>query len=553
MESSVLQDIEEKISSSVPSDRVKRLKHLIKKDGLYDIIESILKECSAIEESLKFIPDIGGLADTSKEIEYKVRIVREFIANSLVELANDKGYMRSFFRSKSKVKKVKDVLLSTIEELKEAEKELLVTVKGTLAKAIKSLSLPADLKDEVNKINKIDDLRNLSELWNLIEEKIEASGLRKEQAPKTRGTTIVTDEVLQETLTALSELMESEKELELRGCNFVALSEVLALKDLILEWLSKNVGRESSSASHIISHIKRVAEDSKTLLLTSKELLNLRSSLERVKREIMGKVESKAPQLTDTISMVGVSSPRLPCTIANSKELAGLRYEVSKLRSLVDLLEELDRELDLPLDGLDISPERLSYRTEVDFLRSLIEMIRSFRLSHGLPSSAYSLPGLMAELLSLYPKWREYVREYLKERGSIRISELTFIPESWRDWFLRNLEEEGGIEVKGDLIKLKVTSPEAEKLQMKFDFLKDTYNDAKAIFNRMGIDDKYMEELENKMKLLKEAKGDEAKKIAKEIESMIDKALEILRGTIDEEDEAGSHGSSSSWQIDFNT
>ncbi|MDK2372921.1 MAG: hypothetical protein QI197_06040 [Candidatus Korarchaeota archaeon] len=538
------------VSSGIPPERVEKLRGYLRKDGLEEPIGRILSLCSSLEDALSEVPDVGGLADVVKEVEYKVRIIREFITNSLLELSKDKGYMRGFFRSKSKAKRLASVLKSAREELDETREGLIEAVKGTLIKSIDSLGLRKGLKDRVRDIRELDDLGELRDVWELVREKLETFEVRDRSSPG-KGLTI-SDDVVQDTLITLDELIGIREELELRGCSFLMLSEILLLRDQLLSWLSSNIGRESQVATNVLSLIKRIAEDSRALLSTSKSLLSLRSELESVKSEVMGKLSVKLPQLTDTLSMVGISSPRLPCTVTTSQELSGLRYEVSKLKELVSLLKDLSSELDHPLEDLQINPEKLSYRTETEFLRSLVEAIRSLRLSRGLPSTAYSLPGLMAELLSLYPKWREHVRSALTERGSMDVEELSFIPQSWREWFLHNLEEEGLIRIEGNRIVARTRSREVGKLRMKLDFLKDTYEEMGPLFRRAGVDEGYIADLERKMELLEDAKGDERRALIREVEERIERALSVLRGALNEEDEAGGRGSSPGWQVDLN-
>ncbi len=557
MEPKTLEEILDHLrNSGLPPERINRFVDLLKKDGVLDVIARVLNKCQSLEEALKEISSLGGMADVSKEISHKVSIVRNFVLTSLANLSVDKSYMRSFFRKKSKAKRLKEVLISTEEELEETEARLLEAVRGVLLKTLESLGIEDEkLKSEIYEIKTLQDLNIAKKIWNEIKPELEkAVDGTKSQGQVRRGeeAVLITDDLLNEILEALARMEDNRKELELRGCTFLLLSEVSSLKDQILNWLSSNFGKESYGVTYLLKMIRRLSDDSETLLSTSIRLLNLRSELEAVKREVLDKISQKMPHLTETISMIGLSSPRLPCIISMPEEIASLRYEVSRLGDTVSALKELSSELDHFTDEIKFQPEKLSYRTEPDFLRSLIETLRAFRLSRGLPSTAYSLPGLMEELLSLYPRWREYVREQLEEKGYLEIDELSFIPEMWREWFISNLEEEGLITVSDGKILPRAPSSELRKLRMKFEFLKDTYEDMKPIFQKAGISEQYLDSLEKKLALLMDPSygGEDREKLLKEVEEGIERALRVLKGGMpDEKDEASGDGPAPGWQV----
>ncbi len=541
-------------SSGLPPERVNRFAALLKKDGLLEVVEGVLRKCQELEDALSQVSEIGGLADVSKEVTHKVEIVRRFLLTSLVNLATDGAYMRGMFRKKSKAKKLREILIATEEELEETEARLLETVRGVLLKTLDSLGRSDEaLRSRIQGIRQLKDLTTAREIWSKISPELaKAVEGTKTQRRGGEDVLVVTDELLNEILATLAKMEENRRELELRGCTFLLLSEVSSLKDRVLDWLSSAYGRESLGAGNLLRLVRRLSDDSDVLLSTSIRLLNLRSELEGVKRDILEKVSQKMPHMTETISMIGLSSPRLPCTISMPEEIASLRYEVSKLADTVNSLKDLGDELDHFTDEIKLQPDKLSYRTESDFLRSLTETLRALRLSRGLPSTAYSLPGLMEELLSLYPRWREYVREQLEERGYLELDELSFIPEMWRGWFLSSLEEEGLITVSGDRILPRAPSPELRKLRMKFEFLKDTYEDMKPVFLKAGIDEGYLSSIEDKLSMLEDPKLDATRRerLLKEVERELDRALGVLKGGLtDEEDEASGNGPAPGWQV----
>ena len=557
MEPKTLEEILDHLrNSGLPPEKINRFISLLRKDGVLDVVAKVLSRCQSLEDALKEISSLGGMADISKEISHKVSIVRNFVLTSLANLSVDKSYMRSFLRKKSKAKKLKEILVSTDEELEETEARLLDAVKGVLLKTLESLGIRDErLKTLIEEIETLQDLEIAKKIWNEIKPELEkAVDGAKTQGQVRRGeeAVLITDDLLNEILEALARMEDNRKELELRGCTFLLLSEVSSLKDQILNWLSSNFGKESYGVTYLLKMIRRLSDDSEALLSTSIRLLNLRSELEAVKREVLDKISQKMPYLTETISMIGLSSPRLPCVISMSEEIASLRYEVSRLGDTVSALKELSSELDHFTGEIKFQPEKLSYRTEPDFLKSLIETLRAFRLSRGLPSTAYSLPGLMEELLSLYPRWREYVKEQLEEKGYLEMEELSFIPEMWREWFLSNLEEEGLITISDGKILPRAPSSELRKLRMKFEFLKDTYEDMKPIFQRAGISEQYLNSLERKLALLMDPSygGEDREKLQKEVEEGIDRALSILKGGMpDEKDETGGDGPAPGWQV----
>ncbi len=542
-------------NSGLPPERINRFVDLLRKDGVLDVIVRVLERCQSLEDGLKDISGLGGMADVSKEISHKVSIVRNFVLTSLANLSVDKSYTRSFLRKKSKAKKLKEILISTEEELAETEVRLLDAVRSVLLKTLESLGISDEgLKAEIEEIKTLQDLEIAKRIWNKIKPELERAvdGTKQGQARRNEEGVVITDDLLNEILEALARMEDTRKELELRGCTFLLLSEVSSLKDQILNWLSSNFGKETYGVTNLLKMIRRISDDSEILLSTSIRLLNLRSELEAIKREVLEKIGQKMPHLTETISMIGLSSPRLPCIISMPEEIASLRYEVSRLGDTVSALKELSSELDHFTDEIKFQPEKLSYRTEPDFLKSLIETLRAFRLSRGLPSTAYSLPGLMEELLSLYPRWREYVKEQLEEKGYLEIEELSFIPEMWREWFISNLEEEGLITVSDGRLLPRAPSSELRKLRMKFEFLKDTYEDMKPVFQRAGISEQYLNSLERKLALLMDPSymGEDREKLQKEVEEEIDRALSVLKGGMpDEKDEAGGDGSASGWQV----
>ncbi len=542
-------------NSGLPPERINRFVNLLRKDGVLDVIVRVLERCQSLEDALKEVSGLGGLADVSKEISHKVSVVRSFVLTSLANLSVDKSYMRSIFRKKSKAKKLREVLTSTEEELGETEAHLLEAVRGVLLKTLESLGISEEgLKAEIEGIKTLRDLEVAKRIWNKVKPELERAvdGTKQGQVRRGEEAVVITDDLLNEILEALARMEGNRKELELRGCTFLLLSEVSSLKDQILNWLSSNFGKESYGVINLLKMIRRVSNDSETLISTSIRLLNLRSELEAVKREVLDKIGQKMPHLMETISMIGLSSPRLPCIISLPEEIASLRYEVSRLGDTVSALKELSSELDHFTDGIEFQPEKLSYRTEPDFLKSLIETLRAFRLSRGLPSTAYSLPGLMEELLSLYPRWREYVREQLEEKGYLEIEELSFIPEMWREWFISNLEEEGLITVSDGRILPMAPSSELRKLRMKFEFLKDTYEDMKPVFQRAGISEQYLNSLERKLDLLMDPSysGEDRERLQKEVEEGIDRALSVLKGEVpDEKDETGGDGPAPGWQV----
>ncbi len=542
-------------NSGLPPERINRFVNLLRKDGILDVVVRVLSRCQSLEDALKEVSSLGGMADVSKEISHKVSIVRNFVLTSLANLSVDKSYMRSFLRKKSKAKKLKEILISTEEELVETEARLLDAVRGVLLKTLESLGISDEgLKAEIERIKTLQDLEIAKRIWNKIKPELERAvdGAKQGQVRRGEEAVLITDDLLNEILEALAKMEDNRRELELRGCTFLLLSEVSSLKDQILNWLSSNFGKETYGVTNLLKMIRRVSDDSEILLSTSIRLLNLRSELEAIKREVLDKISQKMPHLTETISMIGLSSPRLPCIISMPEEIASLRYEVSRLGDTVSALKELSSELDHFTDEIKFQPEKLSYRTEPDFLKSLIETLRAFRLSRGLPSTAYSLPGLMEELLSLYPRWREYVREQLEEKGYLEIEELSFIPEMWREWFISNLEEEGLITISDGKILPRAPSSELRKLRMKFEFLKDTYEDMKPVFQRAGISEQYLNSLERKLALLMDPgyRGEDREKLQKEVEEGIERALSVLKGGMpDEKDEAGGDGPAPSWQV----
>ena len=542
-------------NSGLPPERINRFVDLLRKDGVLDVIVRVLERCQSLEDGLKDISGLGGMADVSKEISHKVSIVRNFVLTSLANLSVDKSYTRSFLRKKSKAKKLKEILISTEEELAETEVRLLDAVRSVLLKTLESLGISDEgLKAEIEEIKTLQDLEIAKRIWNKIKPELERAvdGTKQGQARRNEEGVVITDDLLNEILEALARMEDTRKELELRGCTFLLLSEVSSLKDQILNWLSSNFGKETYGVTNLLKMIRRISDDSEILLSTSIRLLNLRSELEAIKREVLEKIGQKMPHLTETISMIGLSSPRLPCIISMPEEIASLRYEVSRLGDTVSALKELSSELDHFTDEIKFQPEKLSYRTEPDFLKSLIETLRAFRLSRGLPSTAYSLPGLMEELLSLYPRWREYVKEQLEEKGYLEIEELSFIPEMWREWFISNLEEEGLITVSDGRLLPRAPSSELRKLRMKFEFLKDTYEDMKPVFQRAGISEQYLNSLERKLALLMDPSymGEDREKLQKEVEEGIDRALSVLKGGMpDEKDETGGDGPASGWQV----
>ncbi len=561
MEAKTLEEILDHLrNSGLPPERINKFANLLRRDGVLDVIVRVLSRCQSLEDALEEISSLGGMADISKEISHKVNIVRNFVLTSLVNLSVDKSYMRSFFRKKSRAKKLKEILLSTEEELKETEARLLDAVRSVLLKTLESLEIRDEgLKAEVEGIKSLRDLVTAKKIWNKIKPELErAVDGTKTQGQVRRGeeAVLITDDLLNEILEALARMEDNRKELELRGCTFLLLSEVSSLKDQILNWLSSNFGKESYGVANILKMIRRLSDDSETLLSTSIRLLNLRSELEAVKREVLDKIGRKMPHLTEAISMIGLSSPRLPCIISMPEEIASLRYEVSRLGDTVSALKELSSELDHFNEEIKFQPEKLSYRTEPDFLKSLTETLRAFRLSRGLPSTAYSLPGLMEELLSLYPRWREYVKEQLEEKGHLEVEELSFIPDMWRDWFLSNLEDEGLITISDGKILPRAPSPELRKLRMKFEFLKDTYEDMKPVFQKAGISEQYLDSLERKLALLMDPnyRDGDKERLQKEVEEGIDRALSVLKGGVpDEKDETGGDGPAPSWQVHLDT
>ena len=556
MEPKTLEEILDHLrNSGLPPERINRFIDLLRKDGVLDVIVRVLERCQSLEDGLKDISGLGGMADVSKEISHKVSIVRNFVLTSLANLSVDKSYTRSFLRKKSKAKKLKEILVSTEEELAETEVRLLDAVRSVLLKTLESLGISDEgLKAEIEEIKTLQDLEIAKRIWNKIKPELERAvdGTKQGQARRNEEGVVITDDLLNEILEALAKMEDTRKELELRGCTFLLLSEVSSLKDQILNWLSSNFGKETYGVTNLLKMIRRISDDSEILLSTSIRLLNLRSELEAIKREVLEKIGQKMPHLTETISMIGLSSPRLPCIISMPEEIASLRYEVSRLGDTVSALKELSSELDHFTDEIKFQPEKLSYRTEPDFLKSLIETLRAFRLSRGLPSTAYSLPGLMEELLSLYPRWREYVKEQLEEKGYLEIEELSFIPEMWREWFISNLEEEGLITVSDGRILPRAPSSELRKLRMKFEFLKDTYEDMKPVFQRAGISEQYLNSLERKLTLLMDPSysGEDREELRKEVEEGIDRALAVLKGEVpDEKDETGGDGPASGWQV----
>ncbi len=554
------------IGRGLTPQQVSRLIYLLKKDGILDVMHQVSKKIETIREALGVVRDISEIRSTALEIEYRIKSILDSVIEGLISLANDRGYMRSFLRRKSKGNLLTKMLTSIDEELDIFSEHLAEEFR----KFLKSLQeAEGDVGISAEDIASLEDLIDNREIiLNLvskrkakIQEKLESKttttfvvGVKRRKEAEF----VVTEEFLDSFLTAIGEIEDVGRKLEARGVSYIKLNELRRaarpLAERIASVVNSNVGVRLDSLLDFLSNAK---EEGNALLRITDEIMEIKADFERLRTETISSIPKELEELVDVVRILGISFPRFPIIVYCEEDISSLEYQVSLMRDARDTLRNIVEELKLFTPYARVPEHKFVFDTETKFLENLLDLLRTMRLSKDLPLEAYSFTGLIEEVLDLYPKWRSYVIEELEAKGSLPIDELSFIPEAWRDWFIRNLEEEGMVKVEdGRLIASTHAVPEIKRLEMKLEFLEDTYEEIGSI-SSIPLDRSEIEQLRDKLDLAKdllnEGNEEEALKLMRDVDEGLRRLLSSLGGAKIEKDEDSRPRTTSGWKVDPNS
>ncbi|RDD52940.1 MAG: hypothetical protein BA066_07035 [Candidatus Korarchaeota archaeon NZ13-K] len=464
-------------------DRVDKLESYLRKDDILPHLERALSRLKKLEETARLLE--SEISGTGEDVMNRADLLLQSIKRLISSMIEDPSYMRPFLRDKSKIREAKNIIEVTLEEIASMERELLGRVnlyireKGVDAEALKSYEeIPAFIS--LIRILRKSGAREVAEAE--VEERKEdvKAGQLEEERRK--------EEALRSLKEAFSSLRSINEELELMGVTYVRLSHVLELETTLTEKLA---GMDEELAQKhvqgIVSKLSSIESESRRLIQVIQRMMESKASVEEMKGELLERMSGMASlsSVKDVIPYIGLDFPKIPLLVRSRLQIDLLRREAERIGRIGSLLSKVLEELDYVPKDAKIDLSRLSFESAESLLESMINCLRTSRLSYGMPE-AMAYTGLISEILELYPRWREKIISMLRERGEISLEDLRFIPQGWRSWVLRNLAEEGIVMVEEGRVTMRVVSEDIRRVEMEIEVIEDMVNDLGGLLP--GID-----------------------------------------------------------------
>ncbi len=479
--------------------RVESFLKNLKKDGLLELVEKAMMACNNLKRFVKTIklldPTIFGSEDPASRLE----LMLQHLLSSMVE---DEHYNRKILFNR------KMFLSSTIQQYEERFRKLIEEIDSAMEDASQSAveALRVKTRDLMEKCSSL--LDKMDRLG------LEPIGLRDELLRIEKGLkSVVSGEITPETLTFYVEnlprlttrldeleaeckiLFDKKEELEEHlkkikqrfeelgkvseqaseaGLKLSFIDEYLSWKDVLISRIRdkcKKAGPECYEEA--ISSAQELEKELSQLLIQSESISSLLEK--RIELfEALKEVENDVPTLDSLIgtnffsnmveslkkdlnSVSGIES------ILESAELDGLVQKAETVLKDIKLIVELSKAIKelgkIPEDTRKSQRVKRQIQKLVKILESDIPLEKKVqeitKRTKELVRGARASEEVLQDLLRLYPIWRRRILSLVRERGSVSIGELEFIPPRWRKWVVeRIVKEVGDISLSGENLVL---------------------------------------------------------------------------------------------------
>ncbi len=471
----------------------------LKKDGLLELVEKALSGCDNLKKFVQTVklldPTLFGSEDPASRLELMI----QHLLSSMVEdeyynrkiLFNRKMFLRSTIEQyEQRFVKLIEEINNMMQEVSQVAAETLKTKTKNMMKKCSSLLdkmdelglEPIELKDELLRIEKglksvingeitpetltfyIENLPRLMARLDDLEAKCIILFQKKEKL----------EEHLEKIKQRFEELEKVSEKASQAGLKLSFVEEYLSWKDVLVSRIRdkcKKAGPECYDDA--ISSAKELEKELSQLLVQSESISSLLEK--RIELfEALKEVEKEVPKLDSLIgtsyfsntvkslkkdlnSVSGIES------ILESAELDSLVQKAESVLKEIKLLVELSKaikELEkIPEDSRKTQRVKRQIQKLAEILESDIPLEKKVqditKRVKDLVRGARATEEVLQDLLRLYPIWRRRILSLVRERGSVSIGELKFVPPRWRKWVVeRIVKEVGDISMSGDSLVL---------------------------------------------------------------------------------------------------
>ncbi len=471
----------------------------LKKDGLYDLVEEALLASKKLESLVNSLNKFDSSLFGSEDPFSRINLMLSHVLNSMIEDQNyNKRYLfnRRMFLS-STIKQYEQKFQNILKEIDRERKEVLASgldlLKGKTSEIKKKIDYLLEKMDSME-IEPLEIRQVLLRMESGID-----SIFMGEVTPETLSFYIENLPVLISKVNALEErckiLFSKKEELEENirrvkevfdelekvsdrasraGIKLSHIEEYLKWKDLLISRIRekcKKAGPECydnaiASAKELydeLSHLLKQSASIGSLLERRIELLDLLKSVEEkaerldsmIKSDFFSKSVGRLKKDLDTIS--GIES------IMESSDLEKFVDQAESLMMEIKLLDELSKAVEeiekIPSDERKSKNFRTMLGKLIETLNSNVplrdKVPRVKALIKELVKGARATRDVLQDLLRLYPIWRRRILSLVRERGSLSLEELEFVPPRWRKWVVdRIVKEVGDISLSGNRLIL---------------------------------------------------------------------------------------------------
>ncbi len=475
--------------------RVKSFLRNLKRDGLFELVQEVMSACNYLK---KFVHTIRLLDPSLFEYEdpaSRLELMFQHLLGSMVEdeyynkrfLFNRRMFLSSTIQQyEQKFRKLmeeidsamKEVSSSAIAALRDKTKEMREKCSYLLDKMDRMGIEPMELRQELLRIEKgldsivsgeitpeslsfyIENLPRLTSRLDELESRCNLLFQKKEELEDHLGRINQT----------FKELEKVSKRASEAGLKLSFIDEYISWKDVLISRIRdkcKKAGPECYdeaivSAKELDEELSQLLNQSASISSLLQKRIELFNALREVEKEastldsLVGSdffsttVESLKKDLS---SVSGIES------ILESTELDKLVQKAESILSEIELVVELSKAVK---EIEKIPPETRSSQRVKRQIKKLAEILESdisleekvskiTKLAKELVKEARASEEVLQDLLRLYPIWRRRILSLVRERGSVSLQELKFVPPRWRKWVVdRIVKEVGDISLSGD-------------------------------------------------------------------------------------------------------
>jgi len=479
--------------------RVESFLKNLKKDGLLELAEKALSTCNKLKKLIQVAKALDPNIFRSGDPASRLELLLQHLLSSMVE---DEYYNRRILFNRrmflgSTIEQYKQRLVKLIEEIEYALQE--VSETATTALKAKTTSMIEKCSFLLDKMDKLE---------------LEPIGLRDELIRIEKGLrSVVSGEITPETLIFYAEnlprltmkldeleaeclnLFEKKRRLEEHlekikqkfeelgkvserasqaGLRLSFVEEYLSWKDvLILKIKDKCKKARPECYDEAITSAQELENELSQLLAQSESISSLLEK--RIELfEMLKEIEKEAPKLdsligTDYFSRTvkslkqDLSSVSGIESILESAELDGLAQKaesaLKKTKLLVELSKVIEKLEEIPEDARKSQKVKHQIQELSEILESEVPLEKKVqditKRVKKLVRRAKTTEEVLKDLLRLYPIWRRRILSLVREKGSVPIEKLEFVPPRWRKWVVdRVVKEVGDISLSGDSLVL---------------------------------------------------------------------------------------------------